>query len=475
MRLSIVRSLPFLALGVACSMEPAGPAPDENAAQASSAIINGTVDTAHPAVVALILAQGSQGGLCSGTIVKKDVQRHIGWVATAAHCVDIPPAIVFQAQDFTAPDAIRYDVIDFEADPRYSPQSGLYDFAMVRIAGVDETTPVIPLTSSPDNISSGTSVTSVGFGRTSLVAPTTPEEENTKRRVVQKSISQLDATLIGYTMATSGICQGDSGGPVLAGTGANERVVGIHSFVEGDCKGRGYSARVTAGLSFFNQQLAKPLPAESCGLCEKVAGSGKNECAAMTASCLADKDCRGAYECLAAKKTAKDCFAKYPLAEGPYLAAANCVCTRACANLCKSSLSCRSVPKCGYAMDAGKCTTCIEGSCCQEEMDCAADGQCYVCLKENDANPKCATNAARKKLATCAATKCKAECADSSIQTGSEETPPAEEEEAPPAAAAAPASAASGCATSTGASNATGLVLAIGAAVMAGARRRRRD
>lgn len=476
MRLSLVRSLPILVLGVACSMEPAGPAPDENVGRASSAVINGSLDTAHPAVVALILSKGSQGGLCSGTIVKKDVQRHIGWVATAAHCVDVPPAIVVQAQDFSSTDALRYTVIDFKADPRYSPQSGLYDFAMVRIAGVDESTPVIPLTNAPDGLSTGMQVTSVGFGRTSLVEPTSPDDQNTQRRVVQKPIAELTSTLIRYNMASSGICQGDSGGPVLAGTGGNQRVVGIHSFVQGDCDGYGYSARVTAGLQFFNQELSKALPNESCTLCEKIANSGKSECAAMSASCLADKECKGYYECLAEGKKASDCFAKYPLAEGPFYAAANCVCGRACADLCASSSSCRGVPKCGYHMEDGECSTCIEGSCCQEETDCAADGQCYVCLKNKDADAACATNAARKKLATCAASKCKTQCADSPIQSGADETPGGEE--AP--AEAAPGGTTttitkSGCSTSSGASSSAALVLVVGAVVMAGARRRRRD
>ncbi|MBX3206050.1 MAG: S1 family peptidase [Labilithrix sp.] len=471
--------MPFLVLGVACSMQPAGlteteRAGNEEIGRASSAVINGAVDTAHPAVVALILSKGNQGGLCSGTIVKKDVQRGIGWVATAAHCVDVPPAIVVQAQDFSAPDAIRYSVIDFKADPRYSPQRNTYDFAMVRIAGVDESTPVIPLTTAPDGVARQTPVTSVGFGRTSLNEPSSPDDQNTERRVVSKTVDEVTTTLIGYDMRTQGICQGDSGGPVLVGTGANKRIVGIHSFVQGNCNGRGYSARVTAALDFFQQELTKSLPAESCGLCEKIANSGKQECAAMSASCLADKECRGYYECLAEGKKAADCFEAFPLAEGPFYAAANCVCGRACASKCSSSSSCRGVPKCGYKMEDGACSTCVEKSCCQEETDCAADGQCYVCLKNGDADSACTTNAARKKLATCAATNCKTECADSGIQTGGDGAASEEEGEAPAAGGVTTTTTTSGCATSSGASSSSALALLAGALVMAGARRRRR-
>ncbi len=482
MRLSLVRSLPVIVLGAACSMEPAGlpgaSGSNENVGQSSSAIINGTVDTTHPAVVALILAKGNQGGLCSGTIVKKDVQRGIGWVATAAHCVEVPPAIVVQAQDFMSPDALRYEVIDFKADDRYSRQTGAYDFAVVRIAGVDASTPVIPLTGAPDGVTggaSGTQVTSVGFGRTLLTEPTSPDEENSQRRVVSKRVDQTSATLIGYDMRSNGICQGDSGGPVLVGAVGSERVVGIHSFVQNGCDGRGYSARVTSGLSFFEAELTKTLPSDSCSLCEKIANSGKNECAAMSASCLADKACRGYYECLSAGKKPADCFKEYPLAEGPFHAAANCVCTRACADQCALTPSCRSAPKCGYEMKAGACSTCVEKSCCAEESDCAANGQCYVCLKNNDADPACATNAARKKLAACATTNCKTECADSPVQNGGEDAAP--EEEAPPESAGGgtTTTTTTGCSTAAGASSSSVLVLAASALLLVGARRRRRD
>ena len=482
MRLSLVRSLPLIVLGAACSMEPAGlPAAsgsNENVAQSSSAIINRSVDTTHPAVVALILAKGNQGGLCSGTIVKKDVQRGIGWVATAAHCVDPAPALVVQAQDFMSPDALRYEVIDFKADARYSRQTGAYDFAVVRIAGVDASTPVIPLTGAPDGLTggvNGTQVTSVGFGRTLLTEPTSPDEENTQRRMVSKRVAQLSLTTIGYNMQSSGICQGDSGGPVLVGAVGSERVVGIHSYVQDGCNGTGGSARVTSDLSFFETELTKALPGDSCSLCEKIANSGKSECAAMSASCLADKACRGYYECLSAGKKAADCFKEYPLAEGPFQAAANCVCTRACADKCAGSGSCLTAPKCGYKMESGSCRTCVEKSCCEEQTDCAANGQCYVCLKDNDADPACATNTARKKLAACATTNCKTECADSPVQNGGEDGAP--EEEAPPESAGGgtTTTTTTGCSTAAGASSSSVLVLAVSALVLAGARRRRRD
>ena len=159
-----------LCLGACSSADPSAPA-DPRVGQTSSPIINGQVDTTHQAVVAIALQQGSQGGLCSGTIVKVDPATHIGWVLTAAHCVDIPPVLVLQSNDFSmTTGTLRYDIVDYEADSRYSGQTGSpYDFAMVRIAGVDANTPTIPLVGSPDNLTVGTNVVSVGYGRTTLM------------------------------------------------------------------------------------------------------------------------------------------------------------------------------------------------------------------------------------------------------------------------------------------------------------------
>ena len=424
--LAAVTTAPLLGLVLgACSSggqadAPRGGSGSENIAQTSSAVINGQVDTTHEAVVAIVLQSGSQGGLCSGTIVKVDAVAHIGWVALAAHCVDLPPVFVLQGDDFSQSSGLlRYDVIDYKADPRYSGDvGGPYDFAMLRIAGVDGTTPTIPLASASDGLAVGTDVVSVGYGRTTLIASGTGTE-NTVRRRVAKKLGQVGQT-IAYDMASSGICQGDSGGPVLVGSGSSEKVVGIHSYVQGDCNGIGVSGRISFGLSFFQGELAKALPKDDCDLCGKVANSGNGICAAATQSCLADKQCGGYYECLSSGASKASCLTKFPKAEGPFNAAANCQCTKACTTQCKGTFECVNTPKCGYKLPAGACTTCTEGACCDAALACASDGTCYVCLKTNDAAPECATNAARKAMATCVASKCKAECAGSGLDTGAE-------------------------------------------------------
>lgn len=408
---------------VACSSEPSQPS--EPVRQTSSAIINGQLDTTHPAVVMLYSQTGTEAGLCTGTIVK--VQGNVGWVATAAHCVDIPPSIVIQGEDILSDDSLHYEVLDYAADPRYN--GGSYDFAVVRIAGVDATTPVIPLTGTPDGLAVSTTVVSVGYGKTKLNQPPTDPDQNTKRWRVTKTLDQVQGTLIRYDMASSGICQGDSGGPVLVGSPPNERVVGIHSFVEqirgSDCNGRGYSGRVTAGANFFDQQLAKAPPPDDCSFCEKVANSGNGECVTMTKGCFSDPECKGYYDCISTCSTLNcrsECTKKYPKAQGPIAALSACVCARACVDKCGSAPQCAGVPKCGYELPEGECSTCMEGACCNETFDCTRDGTCYLCLKNQDADEACATNAARKALATCVAKSCKAECADTGLDLGADPT-----------------------------------------------------
>lgn len=477
-----VLAVPVVALFTgACSSssEPlASPdgSPEPTLGRTSSAVINGQLDTTHQAVVAIVLQEGQQGGLCSGTIVKVDPTSHIGWVLTAAHCVDIPPVFVLQGDDFSqATNVLRYDIVDYKADSRWGGQVGSpYDFAMIRIAGVDASTPTIPLVSAPDNLANGTPVVSVGYGRTSLIA-SGAGDENTVRRRVSKTLSQVGQALA-YNMQSSGICQGDSGGPVIATSGGQERVVGVHSYVQGDCNGVGVSGRVTFNAAFINAELAKAVPADSCDLCTKIANSGNSTCAAATKKCLTDKECGGYYECLSSGKTKATCLAKFPKAEGPFNVAANCTCTQACGAACKDTFECKSSPKCGYKLPVGECATCTEGACCDEALECASDGTCYVCLKTNDAAPECATNAARKKMATCVSTKCKTECAGSGLDTGAD--PPPGEGTEDPANGAAPGkttstTTTSGCATTPRAAMGSAPLVLVAAGVLGAVLRRR--
>lgn len=404
---------------VACSSTEIKPISGEHPKQGSEAIINGTADTTHQAVVFLYGQNAQTGAACSGTIVKSDPASKVAWVLTAAHCVDnIPPSLVIQGNDYSSPSSIEYSVIDYAADPAYDPQNAgsTGDFAVVRIAGADATTPVIPMATAPDGCAVGETVVSVGYGKTTT-DPSAPD--NTLRHKVTKQLGQVSSSLLTYDISTSGICSGDSGGPVLANVGGTEKVVGVHSYVTGNCDDTGNSDRVTSGATFIAQQLAKAAPADDCNFCQSTSFSGNQPCAQKQRECFADDQCKGYYDCATACNGNATCVAgcakKYPLGEGPFDAVADCSCT-SCANEC--GVACAGIPKCGYAYPKGTCKTCLESSCCSEISACAVDGQCFACLKNGDSDAACATNQLRQALSTCQASSCNDVCAGVSSSGG---------------------------------------------------------
>ncbi|AKV04615.1 hypothetical protein AKJ09_11278 [Labilithrix luteola] len=491
MRTSFLLSVPFLSiltLASACTSptdgrDTADSLDSANLGHKSSAIINGSADTTHQAVVTILAGTAQETEICSGTIVKVDPATHIGWVLTAAHCVNVAPQIVIQGDDFNTPTALHYDIVDYLANPNYDQKGDadqVDDFAVIRIAGVDANTPVIPMASSPDGLGPGKTITAVGFGRTTLINSGS-QDTNTIRRSVKLTVKESSQMQISYDMSARGICQGDSGGPDLYDDGSGEKVVAVHSFVAGDCNGMGVSGRVSGELTFINKQLGKAAPAASCDLCTKVANSGTQTCAALQSACLADADCSALYECLS--KTGglnplKTCAAKYPKGEGPINAIMTCTCNRACVDECggTSQSACAGVPACGYDLSKqapGECSTCSESACCQEMLDCEADGTCFACLK-GDADADCATNTTRKKLATCVASKCKAECANTGLDVGADPETDTTGSSGASGKSNTVVTTTSGCSTSGApASSGGSAFLALAAAATFAARRRR--
>src|SRR5438477_7513984 len=125
----------------------------------------------------------------------------------------------------------------------------------------------------------------VGYGRT-LLNSQGPEDpryrHSTNQAVGGTSLGGFPTgTVLRYNQQTTGTCQGDSGGPDLAAG----KVVGVHSFIEGDCDGISDSGRVSGDLGYIDGELAKASPAKDCTLCDKIAQSGKQQCALLIQAC----------------------------------------------------------------------------------------------------------------------------------------------------------------------------------------------
>lgn len=195
-------------------------------------IINGAVDTTHGAVVAVL--NTTQGFSCSGTVIAVDGTTAV--VLTAAHCA--PADVVLTGDDYASPTA-SYAVTDILVHPGYNDQNFLFDYSLMRIAGVPADLPSIPaLTPAEDTLASGAPLTLVGYGVTS-----TSDPNNTIRHHFAATADQLTVTSITFSNASGGTCAGDSGGPAL--TTGTERVAGVTSFGDVSCSTFASDGRVS--------------------------------------------------------------------------------------------------------------------------------------------------------------------------------------------------------------------------------------
>jgi MYXO-CTERM domain-containing protein len=221
-----------------------GDAEPERLGVDTAAIINGTPDTTHDAVVACF---SSMGG-CTATVVHTDGFN--AYVLTAAHCM-------FQINNPSASDPINQcasatdyagtvdwvaTVTDSEVHPQYDNQQLAYDFAMLKLVNVPSGIPVIPAMSpSEDDLQIGSQVLHVGYGVT-----TAGGGGNSVRRKTSNTLSEIFQLQVGYNQPSSGPCNGDSGGPTIATVGGQERVGGVVSFGDESCNITGYSGRTSA-------------------------------------------------------------------------------------------------------------------------------------------------------------------------------------------------------------------------------------
>jgi hypothetical protein len=371
-----LRAPSFLAVSLAlagCSDAPFG---QEHLGAARGGIVNGSLDTAHPAVVAHF------GAGCSATIVEVDLATGKGWALTAAHCIGGSlPGVIAQGADYNNPDVV-YTAEDVEVHPEYAA-SKLYDFAVVRFKGATAATPVLPLlTPAMDSLAPGTQLDIVGYGAT--------PGGNSKRRHVVKPISKLTDLRIIYDQSASGMCFGDSGGGSLATVSNAERVAGVHQAVsDQSCVGAGLTSadgRVTAVHDTFIRPAidGTPYKAQSCDQCREAHTAG-GDCAGKVKTCFADAGCEAYYDCIVVCTNyacVNKCKQTHPAGYQLYQQINDCVCQTGCASECAGDASCKPPPACGIDWVDDGCQACADQACCAESNACAVDVACLGCVAQ---------------------------------------------------------------------------------------------
>ncbi len=364
-----------------------------------SEIINGTLDTTREAVVAVLGEQSA----CTGTIISKDVARGLGYVLTAAHCVDpsFPPVQVRQGNNFMSPTR-TYSVLHYQEHPSYGGGNMRYDVGMITISGVDASTPTMDVGPSV-SVTNGMSVMSVGYG---LTGP----GDNTRRYNITKNLNGVNSAIITYSLSGGGICSGDSGGPVLT-TGSNQQVIAVHSAVDratsSSCSGDGYSIRVSAYWDSFIRPYMEEGLELNCATCSDAAQTGA--CASAVDACIDSTACYDLATCLnecATSECVQGCASTHAAGIPLYNAIIDCTCGT-CAEECAAE--CEG-PSCGFQFQDDTCTACHEANCCSQGVACAENAECTTCVTADEPAASCGDNAERTAWFSCLETSCATEC-----------------------------------------------------------------
>ena len=435
-----MRSLHFAALPCLASLfltacAPGSGAPQDGpVASSESAIRNGTTDSTHKAVVAVL----SDNTECSGTIVK--VSGTTAYVLTAGHCCasDVLPSIATTADDYSAMTASNtFNIVQssIKQDPNYNSNAHTHDFCMFQFTSQSPSSlQVIPVVTGSDGLQAGSTVTFVGYGVTGYNG-TTPIE-NSKRRQKSGPLTAPDANFLYYNEASTGAdavnggpCEGDSGGPALVTIGGSLVVVGVTSAGDPTCSQYGESGRVQSvnGTSGFITAYLNGdpiVPAMDCDTCYTDATSGGGACSSVVDTCLNDATCKALVTCLNGcgqtdTTCEQTCANNNQAGLAKYNAISTCVCTTGCATQCGSESFCQgSSAKCGLSAQDATCQTCFESKCCSQAEACANDTSCTACLVASPA-ASCSSEASYEALLTCLSSNCNSECGGGSSSTSS--------------------------------------------------------
>jgi len=224
---------------------------DELPAAWRAAIINGTIDSGHPAVGLLNLPGG---GYCTATLIGTRT------ALTAGHCVEEGAVSLtlggypYPVDRVLAHPGYRTGSIpDMPSTLNWTNTDMLMDdVGLVFLKNAVGIVPVPIATAAP---SLKQPLTLVGYGLTAS-GDTSPAE----KRVATNIVGALGVSYFFYstTPTESGLtCNGDSGGPSLTLEAGEERILGVHSMV--DCYAVSYDMSAPSYLDWIRSQVAGDL------------------------------------------------------------------------------------------------------------------------------------------------------------------------------------------------------------------------
>ncbi len=401
--------------------ESVGDLMDEPVGARSDAIVNGSPDTTHQAVVSYHM-----GGKCSATII--EVQGDTGWALTAAHCLKSNNKGELRQGNSHAKNQwdVKYPVTKTYEHPAWT-QSGALDFAVLEFSGATASTPMIEaMPPAKDSINKGHKLDVVGYGQTE-------NNNNTLRNHKLLSVEEPSAVRFLINQKTGGMCFGDSGGAALFTTGGTEYVAGVNSAVTGDsrpaCSSYAIAARVSAVFDSFIEPAINGTPylPESCDVCSD-AHIKNGLCSSKLGACWDDESAGGCVsflQCLGgcfSASCAMKCRIDNVAGAALYDAIFACVCNTACATECVGDSKCEPPPTCGLTHPVESCDGCMEASCCDRAKACAVDPECFSCFYAVAPGSECDSNAAYQDLRGCLSATCVDSCGGSTGTGGGETT-----------------------------------------------------
>jgi MYXO-CTERM domain-containing protein len=379
------------------------PAKKEELGKKEQAIINGKMDSAHPAVGSLTAQRQS---FCSGTLIAPRV------VLTAAHCID-----AFD-QVGNAPLEYRMDIptggvgytsvyapIDRQRSqrhPQYDRQRVTNDVAIIILTRSVFEVPPIPFnTTAMDASWVGRQLLFMGYGRLSASdSGPAPRKYSTIMPItgVDPTHPQLGPrpNTISYEGQNTAVCQGDSGGPALYEINGRMHVVAVTSHGTSlNCNGTSFSYRTDPYVAWIQGFLEPNSPCgdanPSCGACGSC--DNQKQCVPKTVAaspqscsvCKVDADCGGSGAVCVTIGTG----------------------TR-CAQSCDNDGCCPDGSVCTTGSGGNKFCLPVTMTC--PPVTCQSDAQCGT--GETCVNGKCDVKLPDRKSDLCAACSKNADCAD---------------------------------------------------------------